>query len=235
MVEDKKAAAETTKEQQPKEKTLLKHTGSSRAVLTKRVVLHSSPAQRILERSFETVSNRLYDISVMIPLLTNDEIAEKVEQITISAFEEVESTIENKIAQLEELMNQNEIEANIQFTSSKTYSCELTTRYAARYLRLVLRYQDLVTMLEALWLNEFLDNTQRNRGIFSYQRRVGKLMGKLIHIDNNLKKLKEVGAEGGAEIIQRLLAVPDEAAEPDPKGSKKAITEVTEDSETQAA
>ena len=190
-------------------KSLIKHSGSSRAIRSKEVTFNCAPAQRLLERNFETVSSRLYNIGVMIPLLTTPEIADAVEQVTIKYFEEIENDIEKKIAQLQEIMHQHDISDSIEFTHARTFKCDITTRYAARYLRLVQRYELLVTCIEAMWLEEALDNSARNQAIFMYQRRVGKLNGKLVHIDNNLKRIRELGNKATMADISILTAAPD--------------------------
>lgn len=227
---DTKASVSKTADTPDEIKALIKHSGSSRAIRTKEISFSCAPAQRLLERTFETVSARLYNLSVMLPLTTTPEVAAKIEEIASGYFDEIESDIEGQIARQAEFMTANDIDENVTFTSAKEYKCDITSRFSARYLRLIQRYEYLVTCLEAIWLEGFIDNNRRNQSIFQYQRRVGKLMGKLIFLDNSLKKVREKGSSADVADIQTNLAsdgtdeLPIEKQKTDPAPVKPALS-----------
>lgn len=171
------------------------HRGNSRAVKKLRINLGTTPAQKVLDRHYGVVSANLYHMCVMLPILTNTEIAGRVETLLEQYFEVAHSGIHAEIQRVQALLEQAGMadDSDTSFTRPNTVTIEITTPYGARFARLTSDLDRLIQLIENAFLSGIFSSVQRATAIRHGSNRISRLGGRIRNLHNSLKSLLSKG------------------------------------------
>lgn len=177
------------------------HKGNSRAVRKIKVHLGTTPAQKVLERHYGVISANLYHMCVMVPILTNTDIAARTESLIESYFEVAHSGIHGEIQRVQTLLEQSGVQddSETSFTRSQELTIDITTPYAARFARLTSDLDRLIAIIESAFLTGVFNSVQRATAIRHATNRLARLGGRIRNLHNSLKSLLAKGKKATLE------------------------------------
>lgn len=160
----------------------------SAPVIKQKLSLSTLASQKVMVRSFEKLAESLFQISVILRAIGEREHVDNAEEILNKHFETASTDIEAKIEQMRQLAEQNGISINPDYTNQVTYELEINTPHLARFIGLVGRMDDLVSMIDSLWLHSILDDRQASNARFEWSRRMINVAGRIIGLSRNVRK-----------------------------------------------
>lgn len=178
--------AETSLEQQPTKKER-NNADLSRPVFKRVLKVNSLQAQRVIERSFQRVSDSLFSIDVILRIIGEQDEIDQVESIIQEHIEKVSVDLDTATNQLKKLMEDNGIEGAPEYTSPNQYDIEINSPQVAQFAHLVRKLDNLMLLVDTLWLNSILTSKQRKDATYQWQQRLIKLAGRIIGIEKRAR------------------------------------------------
>lgn len=178
--------AETSLEQQPTKKER-NNADLSRPVFKRVLKVNSLQAQRVVERSFQRVSDSLFSIDVILRIIGEQDEIDQVESIIQEHIEKVSVDLDTATNQLQKLMEDNGIEGAPEYTSPNQYDIGINSPQVAQFAHLVRKLDNLMLLVDTLWLNSILTSKQRKDATYQWQQRLIKLAGRIIGIEKRAR------------------------------------------------
>ncbi len=193
----------------------------SAPVIKQNLSLSTLAAQKVMSRSFEKLAESLFQISVILRAIGEREHVDEAEEIMNKHFETASTDIEAKIEQMKQLAEQHGISINPDYTNQVTYELEINTPHLAQFIGLVGRMDDLVSMIDSLWLHSILDNRQASNARFEWSRRMINVAGRIIGLSRKVRK--EAYNSGKKELVESVAG-----EEPTDEGMDPELKEAVE-------
>ncbi|MEK9497175.1 hypothetical protein V2H77_12055 [Photorhabdus sp. P32] len=196
----------------------------SRPVFKQVLKVNSLQAQRVMERSFERVSNSLFSIEVILRIIGEQNEIDQVESIILEHISKVSEDLDKATIQLQKLMEDNGIDMMPGYTNPSEYAIEINSPQVAQFAHQIRKLDNLMGIVDTLWLNTVLTSKQRTDATYQWQQRLIKLAGRII------------GIEKRARISAHTRGKESEVAEavPETKTDDKEIADEAEKIETAA-
>lgn len=211
----------------------------SRPVFRQNLNVNSLQAQRVMERSFDRVSNALFSLDVILRIIGDQQEIDQVEEVIHGHIDKVSEDMTKAMNQLHKVMTDNGIEAVPGYSSPANYPIEITSPQVAQFAHLIRNLDKLMSLVDTLWLNSILSSQQRSDATYEWQQRLIKLAGRIIGMEKRARisahtkgKEKEVSeAAPEQETIDPELSIesdsnPESESEPQTKATgQKTETE----------
>ena len=159
----------------------------SRPVFRQKLVVNSLQAQRVMERSFDRVSSALFSLDVILRIIGDQEEIDQVEEIIQNHISATSEEMDNAMNQLRKIMADNGIDAVPGYSAPAEYTIEIPSPQVAQIARLIRSLDELMSLVDTLWLNSILSSQQRSDATFQWQQRLIKLAGKIIGIEKRAR------------------------------------------------
>jgi hypothetical protein len=178
---------------------------SSRAMLSRKVVVHSLQAQRVIWRNFEKLRQSLFSIAVYLPLSHSEEEVKQIDNYIDTEFEKVQTELNTSHAQISKILKEDlGVDELVEFSNPMELEIKLDTPRINRFLQLVLMLDDLMRMVETMWLCTQISQAERGRQVFTWQQRLIKLSARIIGMEQRIRssaknKGVEVDEEQGSD------------------------------------
>lgn len=147
----------------------------SRAVLEKTVLMRTESARRIIERQFQRVELSLYSLDVIQQIISTPEKVLQMEAEVSRLLSDCLGLMDREYARLGKLMEDHGITELPSYPDAQTLMIRIASPQIGQYLRLVMKYDELLVRLDALWLYGVFSNRQKAQGSFLWQRTVIKM------------------------------------------------------------
>lgn len=152
----------------------------SRAVFERQIPLNSVNVQKVHRRSAEYATNGLFNLEAVLPVVGNDKEAivtllSQVESLLHGVIEEFSTTK----AQYNALMESNSIDNTIQYTHPNTTTFKLYSPMAGQLVSAFALADELITLVDTLWMAGILDPIQRKDATYAVQQRLTRLCGRV--------------------------------------------------------
>jgi hypothetical protein len=180
-------AIAVTNEQQSSRPAQAERQPYSRPVFRQKLVLNSLQAQRVMERSFDRASSALFSLDVILRIIGDQEEIDQVEEIIQNHISATSEEMDNAMNQLRKIMADNGIDAVPGYSAPAEYTIEITSPQVAQIARLIRGLDELMSLVDTLWLNSILSSQQRSDATFQWQQRLIKLAGKIIGIEKRAR------------------------------------------------
>ena len=176
--------------------------------------MNSLQAQRVMSRSFEKLRQSLFSLSVILPILSEDEgEIETIDQFITDQFEIVENELTQTKGQLKKVLEDNGIEELAGYSQPEEYELVLDTPKATTFLKLVTELDELMLYIDTAWLLGEFDDKQKKNATFMWQQRLIKLAGRLINLEKRARAAARTS--GKAEEVDKKA--PADTTETDPE------------------
>jgi len=191
----------------PKRRTI------SQPYITREITLHSDHAQRAFRRVYKSVSDSFYLMGIVFRIIGSKEEVEGVESLVTELLNDTKNDLQNEMARLNKLCDDNGIDVNLNFTETATMSARITSPRGAEFLAMIEEADRVIIAMSTLWLSAIFDDRQYSAMSYMWQRRLVKLAGRIRNItatairkaksspDPELKsKIEESIADSGVDI-----------------------------------
>lgn len=195
----------------------------SAPVIKQELSLSTLAAQKVMVRSFEKLAESLFQVSVILRAVGEREHVDAAEEILNKHFETASTDIEAKIEQMKQLAEQHGVSITPDYTNQVRYELEINTPHLARFVGLVGRMDDLVSMIDALWLHSILDDRQASNARYEWSRRMINVAGRIIGMSRKVRK--EAYNSGQQELVDSVAGAEPKDDDMDPELKKAAESE----------
>lgn len=159
----------------------------SRPVFRQTLNVNSLQAQRVMERSFDRVSNALFSLDVILRIIGDQKEIDQVEEIIHGHIDKVSEDMTKAMNQLQKVMTDNGIEAVPGYSAPVNYPIEITSPQVAQFAHLIRNLDKLMSLVDTLWLNSILTSQQRSDATYEWQQRLIKLAGRIIGMEKRAR------------------------------------------------
>ncbi|EIC22805.1 DUF1845 domain-containing protein [Thiorhodovibrio frisius] len=199
----------------------------SKPVLDQTVTIHSQNAQYVLQRgrSFVLVVRALYAISVVLRIIGDDDDMDQIEALVSERIGAVAQRLTDEQARLKQLADGEGGVPVPRYTNPREVTLQLSSPALAQYLRLIVRLDQTLMLLDGLWFAGLISNKQRKDLTHDLRRLVYGLGRELIDLERRARDsavrrgqadaLEEAdGDANGANLVSgSLVDVDDDAKE----------------------
>lgn len=151
--------------------------GTSRAFFNATVQLQSLHTHQVIQRCFSESAEAVYALSAILPALTTTENVEAAQNEIFGRVDAAEKDIGNEIQRVAKLIESSGIDINqLGYTAAQTFHAQICSPRANQLLRVIKQLDDLIKLLDTLWLTETITQKVHTETVFLWKRRVIKLM-----------------------------------------------------------
>jgi len=207
----------------------------SQPYITREVTLHSDHAQRAFRRVYKSVSDSFYLMGIVFRIIGSKEEVEGVETLVNDLLKDTKTDLQNEMARLTKLCDDNGIDVDLNFTEVATMSARITSPRGAEFLAMIEEADRVIMVMSTLWLSAIFDDSQYSAMSYMWQRRLVKLAGRIRNItataiskaksgpDQELKtKIEESIANSGVDLDAPIDDEEDDDQNTEQEGIKKA-------------
>ena len=213
-----------------------KSKGNSKAVLSKRVDLDTTPAQKALEKDFNVLQGHLFRINYMSEIIANQndtqEVVSKTNEAVAEVFEKAITHILKEQSRLDTLIDQNKLnEADMHHDNPVSYQVEISSPLAQKLILLYVQYDSLIKKSEFLYLNSLFEPKQAQNLQYEYKRVVERVGGRIRDLASKLHKAQQIATEESKKNDREKKGAASEVMEESKKNDREkkgAASEVTE-------
>lgn len=206
---------------------------TSRAGIKQAITLNTPSTQRAFRKFFEPVNANLYNLTVSLPIMSdNTELVDELLEVISGNFKSLEESLNKEIERLEIMRKEFVVTTTLEYSNPQTFDAMCTSPEAVKFLD-ALRLMDRVCMLlDSLWMAQVLTLRQKLDGDRRWADAIRKDSNRLRHYANQSRKgLREEQNAGAAvdEDSDALVAQPtDGKAEAEKAASPKTTDSADE-------
>lgn len=158
----------------------------SKPSFTRQITLNSLQSQRVYNRSFVRVSRSLFSIDVILQIITDRngdrQAIDAMETAIRELFTKFSTDLADEIGRCKKLLADNGISEGdmATYTDPREIQVQLTSPQVIEFARLMVQLDELMSLVDTLWLNTIFDNRQRADANFVWQQRLIKLASRII-------------------------------------------------------
>lgn len=152
----------------------------SRPTYPRQVVLDSLQAQHVLRRSYAKVSDSLFAIDVILQIIGDRDHVEQVEEIITGYFTAVEEALDADIARAEVALAAAQITERPVYDLPMDITLDIFSPRGAHFTNLLLKLDELMSILDALWITGNITSRDRTNTNYTWQQRLIRLAGRII-------------------------------------------------------
>lgn len=180
----------------------------SRPVLERTLILRSEQAQRIMSREGDRVLRSLHAIAVVFRATLPPESADAIEVESGSLIEEGAQALALEISRVS-AMRANE---GITLIPCYSHPGEVPIRVlcprALDFIAMVEGLDELMTLIDSLWLSGLLTNRARSEAAYQWQQRILRIARKLAAIEGSVR----AGIRGPMDAMVEVTVVSEDPA-----------------------
>jgi hypothetical protein len=207
----------------------------SKPVLDQTFTIHSQNAQYVLQRghSFMLVVRGLYAISVVLRIVGEEADMDQIEDLVSERIDAVAKRLGDEHARLKKLADDEGGVPVPRYTNPRAVTLQLSSPQLAQYVRLILRLDQTLMLLDGLWFAGILTNKQRKDATHDLRRLVYGLGREIIDLE---RRARESAARAGkSELMHEadgetrgLVLATGSLVDADPTGTAQDRSEMAE-------
>ena len=157
----------------------------SKPIFEQTLTIHSQNAQYVLQRghSFMLVVKALYSISVVLRILVEEAEMDQIEDLVSSRIAAVAERLNDEHARLKVLADAEGGVPLPRYTNPREVTLQVSSPALAQYVRLVLRLDQTLMLLDGLWFAGVVNNKLRKNLTHDLRRLVYGLGRELIDLE----------------------------------------------------
>jgi hypothetical protein len=137
-------------------------------------------------------------MGITLRIVASEAQASAVETLVNEKLADLEQDMEAERARLERLCEGNGIHDLPDYTHPKTCQAKVSSPQAARFLGLIIKLDELVGVMDSLWLCGLIDNRQIVRQAYEWQRRFIRAGGTVRKLANQARAAAMRSDKNGA-------------------------------------
>lgn len=161
----------------------------SKPVLRRRAQVKSELAIRLLTRGVWNTAGALYRIDTIWRMIGKDEEIDQMEALVRSYLEDAMREISSERDRLRKLMEQHGIEELPDYTQKKEIALRILSPFIASYVSLILKADEAVQCLDALWLTGMVTSLDRKRKLLYWVSELRELRKRIRLVERKTRDL----------------------------------------------
>lgn len=159
----------------------------SRPVLERTVILRSEQAQRIMAREGDRVLRSLHAIAVVFRATLPVEIADRIEAESGALIEEGAQALALEIARVSALRETEGVTVIPCYSHPGELSVRILCPRALDFLAMVEGLDELMVLIDSLWLSGLLTNRHRSEAAYQWQQRILRIARRIAAIESAVR------------------------------------------------
>ena len=145
---------------------------SSIPYMTRKTRFYSTPVQKVYDRTYYFHAAALYQVGVLLRAVGTEAQAARVEEAIDARLEALTNDMQAEVRRLEQVRDDNGIEAQVQYTGPLDIEARISTRRAAVYLGVLELWDRMVQIMDALRLTGIMTDQQFRDGVFVWRQQI---------------------------------------------------------------
>lgn len=168
-------------------RTSISPSSHSRPVLRKSIEVASDQAQKVFERTFSRMAYSCFSIEVILQIIGEESSVDKALSTISKLIRNTEDLIDKQIAQITELNKKHDLDENSGYSNPAIYHADITSPLAMQYVKLLLKFDHMIKMIDVLWMNGYLESRQRAKALHDWRNSINRLSSRIISIEKNAR------------------------------------------------
>ena len=189
----------------------------SRPVAQRKLLISTVNVHKVYNRSYEFAINGLFNLEAVLPIITDDkESLQKLMDSVQALITDCGTDFSNRTSQYQKLLDDNGITSLMEYTNSRSIEFTLYSPMAGQLVSLFKAADDLIIVVDTLWMNGVFTAIQRKDAMYEVQQRLSRLCGRVGGMSESAyKAARRAGREDVSDLIKRQDAdeIDDEARE----------------------
>ncbi len=184
-----------------------RRTPKSRAFLYRTYEFGCLAARQMISRNFDIVAIKLFNLSVILPVLTTDDDAvDKLDDHLDEIFTTCEKEFSDGIEQIKALLGQENIVDLCQYDDPLVRNVRIDSPNIARFMNCVRLLDQFQQLLETAWLSGLVSTRDRKITQMSWRKKIQKLAQRIIGLEGRARgAIKREGKEQQATSAGAIL------------------------------
>jgi hypothetical protein len=201
----------------------------SRPVFEETITIHSSHAQRILDRGYYRVAAALYAIDVVLRIIGDHDEMDAVEDLVDTQIQTFAAAMEDEHKRLTILREQSGITRTVKYTRPITLRIQISSPQMAQYTLLIQELDRLMMAIDSLWMNAVLTSKQKATAGYAWRialLRIGREIMALERRARDAAARQGRSADVEAATADAAIVVEQDPRNPDDAGDAPASAEL---------
>nr|WP_235726486.1 hypothetical protein [Methylocaldum szegediense] len=204
----------------------------SRPVFDRTITIHTKQAQRVVNHVCRPTLRSLYAIDVILRIIGKKEEIDAVEETVSKWISDCAADLEREKERMEKLCTDNGVVEKPRYTHPMDFTAQIASPQIGQFVSLIKMLDDLVIVMDTLWLTTILTNKQRSNAHYQWQQRLLRLGRRIISIEKRAHRAAY--EKGRGEEVRAARESSGLAAEPEAVDFK-GIETSGEDTDTSSA
>lgn len=184
------------------------HRAYSTPVIEGEITLNSDQAQRVFRRGYDQAARALYSLDVILRITqqVNPNFKEAYDTAinhAASLIDTVSGELEKELQRLTHLIEKNGVKVRARYNNAQTIQYAVSTPLASRFAGAVCTLDDVVQLLDTLWLSGVITSHAASEAKYSGQRRLLRVVRTLIGYATSARR--SARKAGHAEAVNEAL------------------------------
>jgi hypothetical protein len=191
----------------------------SRPVFERTIKINSEQANRVIRKSYDRLIKSLYAIDVILRIVGDELAIDEVEGIVSTMIGDCAQQLQQEKARLDKLYTENGLTETPIYTNPTDFKAQITSPQVAQFLELIKLLDQLMMVMDTLWLCQILSSKHCAEAHYHWQQRLQRLASRIVTIEQRAHRAAY--AQGRGEEVRSareesgLLAEPEELFESD--------------------
>lgn len=201
----------------------------SRPVFEETITIHSSHAQRILDRGYYRVAAALYAIDVVLRIIGDHDEMDAVEGLVDAQIQTFATAMEDENKRLLVLRDQSGITRTVKYTRPITLRIQISSPQMAQYTLLIQELDRLMMAIDSLWMNAVLTSKQKATAGYAWRVALLRIGREIMALE---RRARDAAARQGrsadleAATADAAIVVEQDPRSPDDAGDAPASAEL---------
>ena len=151
----------------------------SRPVFERTIKINSEQAIRVIRKSYERLIKSLYAIDVILRIVGAEQAIDELESIVSKMIGDCAEQLQQEKARLDKLYNENGLTETPIYTHPQDFKAQITSPQVAQFLELIKLLDQLMIVMDTLWLCQILSNKHCSEAHYHWQQRLQRLASRM--------------------------------------------------------
>ena len=185
----------------------------SRPVFERHFAIHSEQAIRVLRRSYNRLIRSLYAIDVTLRIVGLEQAIDDIEGIVSKMISDCAEQLQQEKARLDKLCVDNGIAESPRYTHPSEFKARITSPQVAQFVALICLLDQLMIVMDTLWLCQILTSKQCSVARYQWQQRLHRLSRRIVTLEQRAHQAAYAKGQGEEVRLAReasgLMAEPE--------------------------
>ena len=175
----------------------------SRPVFERTFKINSEQAIRVIRNSYDRLIRSLYAIDVILRIVGQEQAVDEIEAIVSMMITECAEQLQQEKARLDKLKSDNGIAETPTYTHPREFVARIASPQIAQFVELIRLLDQLMMVMDTLWLCQVIDNKQCVEARYHWQQRLQRLANRIVTIERQAHRAAYSQGHGEEVLLAR--------------------------------